>query len=197
VSTVEGFLAQTLEEFLDAVAAETPAPGGGAVAAVVAATAAGLVAMAGRFSLERWHDAAAVVERADALRRRLAPLAPADAQAFEEVLTAMRLPKDLEPEVRNATIGRALARAAEIPLEIAKEASEVATLGALVAENGNQNLRGDAVAAALLAEAAVRVAANLVEINLGTSADDERVVRAREHVAAAAAAAERARKTGP
>ena len=197
MSTVEGFLAQRLDEFLEAVAAETPAPGGGAVAAVVAATAAGLVAMAGRFSLTRWDDAAAVVERADELRRRLAPLAPADAQAFEEVLTAMRLPKDLEPEVRNATIGHALARAAEIPLEIAKEASEVATLGALVAENGNENLRGDAVAAVLLAEAAARVAANLVEINLGTREDDERVARAREHVAAAAAAAQRASEAGP
>ncbi len=197
MSTVEGFRGQRLGEFLDAIAAETPAPGGGAVAAVVAGAAAGLVAMAGRFSLEQWDDAAAVVERADELRRQLAPLAPADAQAFEEVLTAMRLPKDLEPEVRNATIAHALARAAEIPLEIAKEASEVAALGALVAENGNVNLRGDAVAGALLAEAAVRVAANLVEINLGTSAHDARVVRAREHVAAAAAAAERARKTGP
>lgn len=197
VSTVEGFRGQRLGEFLDAIAAETPAPGGGAVAAVVAAAAAGLVAMAGRFSLEQWDDAATVVERADELRRRLVPLAPADAQAFEEVLTAMRLPKDLEPEVRNATIGHALARAAEIPLEIAKEASEVATLGALVAENGNVNLRGDAVAGALLAEAAVRVAANLVEINLATRPDDARVVRAREHVAAAGAAAERARETGP
>ena len=197
MSTVETFLGQRLEEFLDAIASDEPAPGGGAVAAVVVAMAAGLVAMAARFSLERWADAAGVVERADALRRRVAPLGPADSQAYGDVLTAMRLPKDVKPEVRDTTLANALARAAEIPLTIAKEASEVAVLAALVAENGNPNLRGDAVAGAVLAEGGARAAANLVAINLGTSAPDERVDRAREHVATAAAAAERALAAGP
>jgi formiminotetrahydrofolate cyclodeaminase len=191
-ATVAEFLDQRLTELLDDIASETPAPGGGAVAGVVVAMAAGLVAMAARFSQRHWEDAADVVERAEALRRRCAPLAPADAQAYEEVLTAFRLPKDLEPEVRNAAIGNALARAAEIPLEIAKEASDIAVLGALVAAHGNPNLRGDAVAGAVLAEAGARVAANLVEINLGTTERDERIARAHEHVAAASAAVERA-----
>lgn len=194
--TVTDFLGQRLAELLDEIASDKPAPGGGAVAAVVVAMAAGLVAMAARFS-RQWAEADEVVERADALRRRVAPLAPADAQAFEEVLTAMRLPNDLEPEVRNTAIGNALARAAEIPLEIAKEASEVAGLGALAAEKGNPNLRGDAVAAALLAEAGARVAANLVAINLGATRDDVRNTHAREHVAAASAAVERALAAGP
>ena len=197
MATVEGFLAQRLEEFLDAIASDEPAPGGGAVAGIVVAMAAGLVAMAARFSLGRWSDASAVVERADALRHRVAPLAPADSQAYEEVLAAMRLPKSLEPDVRNAAIGNALARAAEIPLEIAKDASEVAVLAALVAENGNPNLRGDAVAGAILAEGGARVAANLVVVNLGTTESDERVQRAHEHVAAAAAGAKRALDAGP
>ena len=196
MTTVETFLEQPLDAFLEEIASDKPAPGGGAVAAVVVAMAAGLVAMAARFARD-WVDARDVVERADALRRRVAPLAPADAQAYEEVLTAMRLPKDLEPEVRNTAIGNALARAAEIPLEIAREASEVAVLGALAAEHGNPNLRGDAVAAAMLTEAGARVAANLVVINLGTTERDRRVVRAREHVAAAEAAAQRALAAGP
>lgn len=196
MSTVETFLAQRLEAFLDDIASETPAPGGGSVAAIVVAMAAALVAMAARFSLDRWESAADVAERAEALRRQVAPLAPADAQAFEEVLTAMRLPKHLEPEVRNTAIANALARATEIPLEIAKEASEVAVLGALVAESGNPNLRGDAAAAAVLADAGARVAAHLVAINLGTTDGDERLARAREHVAAASAAAARAVAAG-
>ncbi len=197
MATIDAFLDQRLGSFLDDIASETPAPGGGSVAAVVVAMAAGLVAMGARFSVERWDDAGAVGERADALRRRAAPLAPADAQAFEEVLTAMRLPKGLEPEVRNAAIGNALGRAAEIPLEIAKEAADVAALGVLVAEHGNPNLRGDAVAATLLAEGAARVAANLVEINLAATAGDPRIARAREHVEAAASAAARALAVGP
>ena len=197
MTTVQTFLDQRLEDLLEEIASDTPAPGGGAVAALVVAMAAGLVAMAARFSLEQSADAADVVERADALRRRVAPLAPADSQAFEEVLAAMRLPKQLEPEVRNTTIGNALARAADIPLAIAKEAADVASLGALAAENGNPNLRGDAVAAAVLASAGARVSANLVEINLGTTEADERVALAREHVHAASQAAKRALAAGP
>ncbi len=196
MNTVESFLGQRLDELLESVAAETPAPGGGSIAALVAALAAALVAMAARFSRKHWADAAAVAERADAIRHRTAPLAPADAQAYEEVLVAMRLPKDLEPDVRNATIGGALARAADVPLEIAREASEVAALAALVAENGNPNLRGDAVAAAMFAAAATKAAARLVEVNLGTTAADGRRVKAREHAAGAEASVERALAAG-
>jgi len=58
----------------------------------------------------------------------------------------------------------------------------VATLAAELVERGNPNLRGDAVTAALLAEAAVRATANLVEINLGTREGDARLERAREFV---------------
>ena len=57
---------------------------------------------------------------------------------------------------------------------------DVAALAAVVAERGEQALRADAVAAALLAEAAARAAATLVEVNLGTTSSDERVARARD-----------------
>jgi formiminotetrahydrofolate cyclodeaminase len=197
VKTEVGFLAQPLGELLDEIAAEAPAPGGGTVAAVVAAMAAGLVAMAARFSRETWPEAVEVAARADELRHRFVPLGPADSQAYEEVLTAMRLPRDLEPEVRNAAIGHALARAAEIPLEIAREASEVAALAALAAERGNPNLRGDATTGAVLAAGCVRASANLVEINLGTTASDRRIAQAREHVETAADAVHRALSVGP
>jgi formiminotetrahydrofolate cyclodeaminase len=158
LASVEGFLGQRLDEFLEAVAADTPAPGGGSVAAVVVAMAAGLTAMAARFSVGRWDDAQGVAARAD---------------------------------------GNALARAAEVPLTIAREASEVAALAALVASRGNPNLRGDAVAAALLAAAGGRSAANLVEINLAASAEDERRRRAREYVTSAEASVREALGAGP
>jgi formiminotetrahydrofolate cyclodeaminase len=197
METLESFLAQPVDELLEGIASDTPAPGGGSVSALVVAMAAALVAMAGRFSLEHWDGAAEAVRQAEGLRASATPLAPGDSAAYEEVLTAMRLPKDLEPEVRNTTIGNALARAAEIPLEIAGQAARVAELAATVAERGNPNLRGDAVAGSLLAAGAARAAANLVEINLGTTASDERVSRARARAAAANAAAERALATGP
>ena len=195
MESVEEFLAQPLASLLDDVASEAPAPGGGSVSALAVALAAGLTAMAARLSVGHWDEAAAVVEQADALRSHAAPLAPADARAYEEVLTALRLPKHLEPVVREAAMENALSRAADIPLEIARAGAEVAVLAADTAEHGNPNLRGDATAGALIAAAATRAAANLVEINLAGSPTDERLQRAQGHALAAADAADRALKT--
>jgi methenyltetrahydrofolate cyclohydrolase len=177
------FSDQTVSELCDTVAAETSAPGGGSVAAVAGALAASLVAMAARFSTEQWEDAAGTVAQAEALRARLLPLADEDATAYENFLLARRMSRDVEPEVRNAAIGDALSRAADVPLAIAEAAHDVASLAAELAERGNPNLRGDAATAALLAEATVRATANLVEINLATREGDERIERARELVA--------------
>jgi formiminotetrahydrofolate cyclodeaminase len=188
---------EPLKEFLDAIAAETPAPGGGSVAAVVTEMAAALAAMVARFSREQWDGARGAVAQAEALRKRAAPLAQEDADAYEAVLAALRMPKDLEPEVRNALIGETLSRAADVPLRIAETAADVAELGATIAEHGNPNLRGDAAAAAVLGEAAARVAANLVEINLATTEQDERIGRARELTVSAAVAARRATSATP
>jgi methenyltetrahydrofolate cyclohydrolase len=190
------FLEARVEQLLGEIAAETPAPGGGSVSALVAAAAAGLVTMAARYSKQRWDGAGDAVGRAEQLRAHVAPLADADAAAYEEVLTAMRLPRHLEPEVRNEAIAHALSRAADVPLVIAEAAADIAELGALVAENGNPNLTADAVAGVLFAEAAVRAAANLVEVNLGTTDDDERVARAKELVTEARVATARALAAG-
>ena len=178
------------EELLDTIAAETPAPGGGSVAAFVAEMAASLAAMAARFAHD-WDGAAGAVAQAETLRHRAAPLADEDAVAYENVLTAMRMPQELEPEVRNTLIGETLSRAADVPLAIAECAASVAELAAEIAVCGNPNLRGDAAAAAILAASAARVAANLVEINLSTVEGDDRVERAREIVRSADRAARR------
>ncbi|MGH3039103.1 MAG: cyclodeaminase/cyclohydrolase family protein [Gaiellaceae bacterium] len=179
------------EELLDTIAAETPAPGGGSVAALVTEMAASLAAMAARFAHD-WDGAAGAIAQAETLRHRAAPLAVEDAVAYENVLTAMRMPKDLEPEVRNTLIGETLSRAADVPLAIAECAATVAELAAEIAVEGNQNLRGDAAAAAILASSAAGVAANLVEINLSTTEGDDRIERARAFVRSAETAARRA-----
>jgi formiminotetrahydrofolate cyclodeaminase len=177
-----GFSSQTVADFCETLAAETSAPGGGSVAAIVLGFAASIAAMAARFSSEHWEDAAGAVAQAEALRARALPLADEDARAYESFLVARRMPEALEPEVRDAAIGAALSRAADVPLTIAETGVDVATLACELAERGNPNLRGDAATAVLLSEAAVRASANLVEINLGTREGDERVARARELV---------------
>jgi len=179
------------EELLDTIAAETPAPGGGSVAAFVTEMAASLAAMAARFAHD-WDGAAGAVAQAETLRHRAAPLAAEDAVAYENVLTAMRMPNELESEVRNTLIGETLSRAADIPLLIAETANDVAELASEIAVAGNPNLRGDAAAASLLASAAVRVAANLVVINLSTVEGEDRIERARALVRSSERAAQRA-----
>lgn len=162
-----------VRELLDAVSARTSAPGGGAVAAVATALAAALAGMAARY---------AGVEggAADALRDRAAALADADAAAYAEFLEALRLPRD-DPG-RAAAVAAARDGAAAVPGEIAALADAVSGMAAPLVEGGNPNLRGDALAAVLLAAAAARTAAELVAANVGA---DPRTDRARAHAAAA------------
>jgi len=177
-------LSLTVDELLDELARGTPVPGAGPAAALVTAAAASLAAMAARFSKEQWEDAAGAVAQAEALKARLLPLADEDARAYETVLLALRMPRDVDvdDDVRDAAIGDALSRATDVPLAIAEASLDVATLACELAERGNPNLHGDAAAAVFLSEAAVRTCANLVEINLATREGDERLDRARELV---------------
>lgn len=145
---------------LERVAARTPAPGGGAVAAVTAASAAALVAMAARFGGE---DAVDVAARAEALRATLEPLADADAAAYTAVLAARRLPRD-DP-ARTGRIAEAMVEATEVPRRVAEAATEVADLAAGLVATGNRDLAGDARVGELLARAAADAATALVEIN--------------------------------
>lgn len=180
------YLEQPLADFLDSVASGEPTPGGGAVAAVAVALAAGLCSMAAHLSA----DATELAERAESLRQRVAPLAQEDAAAYGRVLAACRTPDAGDPDARRERIRRALSGATDVPLAIAESGAMVAEMAARLAREGNPNLRGDAVVAALLAEAGTRAAAVLVEINMtaGEIADD-RLERVGELVARAVGAA--------
>lgn len=177
-----------LGRFLDLVASREPTPGGGASAAVAVALAAALTGMAARFSTEHLADAGKIADEADTLRRRVMPLARADAAAYARVLDAYRAPRDGE-KGSSRMIREALTEAADVPLSIAEIGAEVAANSARLAEEGNPNLRGDAVTAAFLAGAGVRAAATLVEINISSGgADEDRLSRANRHLATTAAA---------
>jgi methenyltetrahydrofolate cyclohydrolase len=170
------FLDLALKDFLDAVPARTPAPGGGAVAAITLSLAAGLTAMAARFAPDDWGPRAETVGRAEELRAGAEPLADADAEAYGAFM-ADRTDETTE-------------RIVAIPFELAGLAAEVAELAAVVADEGNPNVRGDAAAGADLAAAAASIAARLVAINARTG--DERVTTAAAEAARAAKAASRA-----
>ena len=176
-----------LGRFMDMVASREPAPGGGASAAVAVALAAALTGMAARFSMDRLADAETNADKAEELRSRVMPLAQADAAAYGRVLDAYRTPRDNEEE-RRRRIREALSEAADVPLSIAEVGAEVAGNAARLAEEGNPNLRGDAVTATVLAGAGVRAAATLVEINVSAGgADDDRLSRVDQLLATTAA----------
>jgi len=184
---VSSFLDEPVRDFLDELAARTPAPGGGGAAAVTGAMAAGLVAMAARFSARQLPGAGEVADQADELRHRLAQLAEEDARAYAAVLDAGRQPDD-ERQRRERT-REALLGAAHVPLEIAGIGARVARLAVRVAEAGNPNLRGDAVTGAVLAAASARSAACLVDINVELGGLDPGLSRRAAQAAADACAA--------
>ena len=184
-------LDRSLREFLDDVAAAGRTPGGGSAAGLVTALAAALLAKIARTSTA-WPESRGIAAQAESLRDRAAPLAQATAEEYEAALQA-REDEGEAGERRDLALGRAYARAAEPPLQIARAAADVAELAVVVARNGDPAFHADAVIAALLAAAAASSAAELVGVNLTASARDERVREAERLAESAARAAEEAR----
>ena len=185
------YLDLPLRDFLGEVASPEPMPGAGYCAAISLSMAAGLVAMAAGASRGDWGEAKGAAAQANTLRERIGPLAQRNLEAYASAAArALRGSGDGDDD-----LGLLLERAAQIPLDIAEAAVDVASLAALVAERGEQALRADAVAGALLAQGAARAAATLVEVNLGTTGSDPRVTRVRDLSGTATAATERALAT--
>ena len=187
----DDFLAAPVGDLIDTLAGDGP-PGGGSAAAITVAMAAGLVAMVARASREHWGEAGGVVGQAETFRARVAPLAQADAEVYEEALMLLRRREEVAERYRDQTLRAALEKAAEIPVRIVEAGSDLACLAALLVENGNPEVRADAAVACVLAEGGARAAAMLVETNLGATEGDPRVRHVRELVAAAAEASKRA-----
>ena len=190
--TERSLLSLPVEELLSAVAARTPAPGGGASAAFVTALAAGLVGMAARYAGDArdTHDEAATwVGLADDLRRRSAPLADADADAYGRYLDATRMSRETDPDGRRRAVDAALSAATDVPVAISELAADVAALAADLVANGNRRVRGDAATGGLLASAAATAASMLVVENLRPVGEDPRRDRAARAAARAEAAA--------
>jgi formiminotetrahydrofolate cyclodeaminase len=186
------FLDLPLGEFLDEVASPELVPGAGFSSAVAVAMAAGLVTMTARRSLEVWPEGAGAAAQAERLRKRVIPLAEQNVQAYRKAVGLLRGDELADGHHRDFELSRSLEEAARIPLQIGEAAADVAALAADVAEHGEPSVRADAATAGALALAGARGAAILVEVNLTTTPDDERLARARGLVSDAEAAVERA-----
>jgi formiminotetrahydrofolate cyclodeaminase len=184
----------TLVGFADALAARTPTPGGGSLAAFMVAGAAATVSMAARFTSGDKYAAVAdaMASRAaalDALRTRALALVDADSAAYDRVTAAFGLPKatDAEKAARTAAVQAGLKGALEVPFETMEVALAVLRLARDAAPAINPNLASDCGSGVHAALAGLESALANVRINAGSIKDAD-------YVAARSAAAEAMRR---
>lgn len=169
----------TLRRFAYTTASESPAPGGGSVAAYMGALGAALGTMVANLSAhkagwdERWMEFSDYAEGGRMLLDRLLDLVDEDTAAFDGIMAALGMPKstDTERSRRAAALEAATLQAARVPLQTAQAACEVFDLCEAMALNGNPASVSDAGVGALAARAAVHGAAMNVRINAASLND--------------------------
>jgi glutamate formiminotransferase / formiminotetrahydrofolate cyclodeaminase len=170
----------SLRAFVESVGARSATPGGGSVAALLAAVGAALGAMVGwmTYGKRRFEGEDASIRRAipplDCALRALLPLIDADSRAFEELRAALGLPRGTAEEktARAAAIEGATRRAVEVPLEVIRVADECWDALVLTARHGNLASRSDLEVGAKALEAGIWGAARNVAINLDGLGDE-------------------------
>jgi glutamate formiminotransferase/formiminotetrahydrofolate cyclodeaminase len=178
-------LSNSVGIFPELVAAGTPTPGGGSVAAATGMMAAALGQMVCNLTIGkpkytgRKLRLQTVRMELDELNRQLRELIVEDADSFDAVLKAYRLPKDTDEQKaeRTARIQSATMVAINVPLRTATQSLEVLKRLRELADIGNPNALSDAAVGAQLAHAAVKGASYNVQVNLGSLADQKAAAR--------------------
>lgn len=175
----------SVKEFIDKVTGNDPVPGGGSVSALNGSLAASLAAMVANLTVGR-KKYAEVNDEMEQISARMTEQSAKlladvdrDAEAYDRVFAAFKLPKETDEEkaVRKEAIQRETKYAAEVPMEVARTASELLPMIDAAARRGNSNAVTDATVAMMCARTAVIGALLNVRINL-TSITDEAFVKA-------------------
>jgi glutamate formiminotransferase/formiminotetrahydrofolate cyclodeaminase len=169
-----------VSEFVDEVSRDTPAPGGGSIAALAGALGSALASMVVNLSIgkgeydSRYEELCQLAEKAQAAKDELIQAIDADTEAFNEVITGMRMAKDTPEQIalRAQTIREGYKLAAEVPLRTAQVCRQVIDLCRAAADIGNEAVMSDAGVGALMAYAGVQGAIHNVRINLPHTKDD-------------------------
>ena len=181
---------KTVTEFLDELASNSAAPGGGSISALAGALSAGLTSMVCRLTIgkKKYADVQDEIEEilneSEKLRNRLTLLIDEDTAAFNEVMAAFALPKESleQQQMRTEAIQAATKRASLVPLEVMRLSANAASLARNVAEKGNTNSITDAGVACLAARTAYTGAMMNVLINLSSIKDQKFVAATRQSV---------------
>ena len=174
----------SVKEFIDKVTGNDHVPGGGSVSALNGSLAASLAAMVANLTVGR-KKYAEVNDEMEQISARMTEQSAKlladvdrDAEAYDRVFAAFKLPKETDEEkaVRKEAIQRETKYAAEVPMEVARTASELLPMIDAAARRGNSNAVTDATVAMMCARTAVIGALLNVRINL-TSITDEAFVK--------------------
>lgn len=193
-ATANPLVAMDLRAFADETASESPAPGGGSIAAYAGALGAALGTMVANLSShkrgwdDRWAEFSEWAAKGQAIKDELLALVDEDTRAFNAIMDAFRLPKgtDAEKAARSAAIQAATRYAIETPFRVMRRSLDAMPLLQAMAESGNPNSVTDAAVGALCVRSAVMGAYLNVKINAaglkdrafvdGTLAEGERMV---------------------
>ena len=161
-------------QFLERTASGAPVPGGGSIAALCAAVSASLSEMVANLTIGRKgfeaieNEMKKIAKDAFNYRGKLVHDIDRDSDAFNDVVSAYKLPKSTEENKsnRDRAIQQGLKNAVRVPLSVAKDALRLMELAARVVENGNKNAVTDGAVAAMMARTSVLSALYNVKINL-------------------------------
>lgn len=175
---------QAIDTFLDRLASSDATPGGGSVAALTGAMAAGLISMVCALTIGKKQfadfeeEVRAICAHAEEMRRELQQLAQEDIDIFQRLSAAYKLPRttDADAASRKAAIQTVTRHATEIPLRVARTAALLLPLCTTLANRCGRLVVSDVGVAAVLARATVQSALLNVDINL-TSLEDQIYVR--------------------
>jgi len=170
-----------VNSFLSELASNSPAPGGGSVAALSGALGAALSSMVCNLTVgkEKYTDVQdeikTTLRKSEQIRKRLTKLIDEDTEAFNDVMKAFKMPKETEEQKkkRSFAIQEGYKTAAKVPLKTAQTCAEIIDVAKIVAEKGNVNSITDAAVSALMAKAGVKGAILNISINLGSIKDEK------------------------
>jgi glutamate formiminotransferase/formiminotetrahydrofolate cyclodeaminase len=178
-------ISMNLRRFADETASESPAPGGGSIAAYLGALGISLGTMVANLSShkkgwdERWKEFSDYAERGQKIKDELLKLVDEDTRAFNKIMDAFSLPKTSETEkaIRKQTIQDATKNAIEVPFRVMELSLQSFDIIKAMAETGNPNSVSDAGVGALCARSAVYGAWLNVKINAVSYTDKRYTAR--------------------
>jgi len=157
----------TIRKYIDDLAAKKATPGGGSVAALIAAMGVGLISMVSQFSNKN-KEIKKILKNSSRLKKQLIKLVDDDVLAYNKVKVAYSKPKKTESQrvVRMKTIEKSLKGALDVPKQISQLSYECLKLVKRLTKIGNKNLISDTAMSALLLHTSFHSALYNVKINL-------------------------------